>query len=188
MHICMMRSSKQMQLTVGKFFALSLTTFTDVSKKLIFFFHFVFPFISFIHICKYIYNSLNHHYFSIFIQSRTFSGCKDIDGVFIRTSNFYVKRTKKKKKILKRKHKKGNRIENFTCYIKKEKKNWKKTGYLYRINKIDWINDATFLYFKILTKEEKLFTVFNLNDNVIKMLSHLVYSFVISRSVRPCLQ
>ncbi|XP_047370016.1 odorant receptor 4-like [Vespa velutina] len=32
MHICMMRSSKQMQLTVGKFFALSLTTFTDVVK------------------------------------------------------------------------------------------------------------------------------------------------------------
>ncbi|XP_047370327.1 odorant receptor 4-like isoform X4 [Vespa velutina] len=32
MHICMMRSSKQMQLTVGKFFALSLTTFTDVIK------------------------------------------------------------------------------------------------------------------------------------------------------------
>ncbi|XP_047370014.1 odorant receptor 4-like [Vespa velutina] len=32
MHICMMRSSKQMQLTVGKFFVLSLTTFTDVVK------------------------------------------------------------------------------------------------------------------------------------------------------------
>ncbi|KAL2734645.1 odorant receptor 4-like [Vespula maculifrons] len=32
MHICMMRSAKQMQLTVGKFFALSLTTFTDVVK------------------------------------------------------------------------------------------------------------------------------------------------------------
>nr|XP_050868802.1 odorant receptor 4-like [Vespula vulgaris] len=32
MHICMMRSTKQMQLTVGKFFALSLTTFTDVVK------------------------------------------------------------------------------------------------------------------------------------------------------------
>ncbi|XP_047370013.1 odorant receptor 45b-like [Vespa velutina] len=30
MHICMMRSSKQMELTVGKFFALSLTTFTDI--------------------------------------------------------------------------------------------------------------------------------------------------------------
>ncbi|XP_047370328.1 odorant receptor 10a-like isoform X5 [Vespa velutina] len=32
MHICMMRSSKQMELTVGKFFVLSLTTFTDVVK------------------------------------------------------------------------------------------------------------------------------------------------------------
>ncbi|XP_047370322.1 odorant receptor 63a-like isoform X2 [Vespa velutina] len=32
MHICMMRSSKQMELTVGKFFILSLTTFTDVVK------------------------------------------------------------------------------------------------------------------------------------------------------------
>ncbi|XP_047370329.1 odorant receptor 47a-like [Vespa velutina] len=32
MHICMMRSSKQMELTVGKFFVLSLTTFTDVIK------------------------------------------------------------------------------------------------------------------------------------------------------------
>ncbi|XP_046837414.1 odorant receptor 45b-like [Vespa crabro] len=32
MHICMLRSSKQMQLTVGKFFALSLTTFTEVVK------------------------------------------------------------------------------------------------------------------------------------------------------------
>ncbi|XP_046837307.1 odorant receptor coreceptor-like isoform X2 [Vespa crabro] len=32
MHICMMRSSKQMELTVGKFFALSLTTYTDVVK------------------------------------------------------------------------------------------------------------------------------------------------------------
>ncbi|XP_046837418.1 uncharacterized protein LOC124432479 [Vespa crabro] len=30
MHICMLRSSKQMQLTVGKFFVLSLTTFTDI--------------------------------------------------------------------------------------------------------------------------------------------------------------
>ncbi|XP_046837417.1 odorant receptor 10a-like [Vespa crabro] len=30
MQICMMRSSKQMQLTVGKFFVLSLTTFTDI--------------------------------------------------------------------------------------------------------------------------------------------------------------
>ncbi|XP_043685147.1 odorant receptor coreceptor-like [Vespula pensylvanica] len=33
MHICMMRSAKQMQLTVGKFFALSLTTFTDVNRN-----------------------------------------------------------------------------------------------------------------------------------------------------------
>ncbi|KAI4496941.1 hypothetical protein M0802_007889 [Mischocyttarus mexicanus] len=33
MHICMMRSMKQVQLTVGKFFALSLTTFTDVSSE-----------------------------------------------------------------------------------------------------------------------------------------------------------
>ncbi|XP_046837419.1 odorant receptor 10a-like [Vespa crabro] len=32
MLICMMRSSKQMELTVGKFFALSLTTYTDVVK------------------------------------------------------------------------------------------------------------------------------------------------------------
>ncbi|XP_047370015.1 odorant receptor 4-like [Vespa velutina] len=35
MHICMMRSSKQMHLTVGKFFVLSLTTFTDVNETIL---------------------------------------------------------------------------------------------------------------------------------------------------------
>nr|XP_050866045.1 odorant receptor 4-like [Vespula vulgaris] len=32
MHICMLRSTKEMRLTSGKFFVLSLTTFTDVLK------------------------------------------------------------------------------------------------------------------------------------------------------------